>query len=625
MKAMLKNKFLVVSILTLALFMSYSCEEPDVYTFPEAPESELTILELMRKDPDFANFLYIVDLCGAECADSLFNQSRVYTVFASVNESYDVATVEERIANGDREGVFKEFVTSHVANNRHAANGQLGEDNTLLMLNGKLVEFSGDARSGYTFGTSKLLQTNIMARNGVIHKLSAPASYKPSLWESIKNVNSISAFWDFCLSFTKREFDKNSPQGDPVNQQPTYIDSLFIETNEMLNIMGSINNEDSTMVMYAPTDELWNSISDNILSFYNYRYESEFLSKMDQEEIDSISMISAQKQYLKYFTYSLSDQRVDGAVPTYDNLPDSMIARNGLSYPRKKFARNEFSVTETHVMSNGMLNVVDAMPLNPFNLWIDTIKFEPDLETVEDEDKYHTYLRESKGGSTYRTVSVAKLDQNPDVVGKLSNGQYFEASCAEKKANLLPVVKFFVKNIYSANYKIALITPPWFIKSYKDTIVDPANPTNPGANYPKYRKSYLRVSVMQNNELLGMFPSDSVKLRSGGYRVLETSAITPDTARIDTIFLKDENGEDKIFKFDYCENFGNLSELGDIEDKEYTVEIKIELLEPAYKRGSQYMAINNNRYAHRFLLDQILLIPVDPNEEESGTEDEPLD
>ena len=80
-----------------------------------------------------------------------------------------------------------------------------------------------------------------------------------------------------------------------------------------------------------------------------------------------------------------------------------------------------------------------------------------------------------------------------------------------------------------------------------------------------------------------------------------------------------------VFKFDYCENFGNLSELGDIDDKEYTVEIKIELLEPAYKRGSQYMAINNNRYAHRFLLDQILLIPVDPNEEESGTEDEPLD
>ena len=195
----------------------------------------------------------------------------------------------------------------------------------------------------------------------------------------------------------------------------------------------------------------------------------------------------------------------------------------------------------------------------------------------------------------YTTVNIAT--QNPDVTGILYGSNYLLAYTNEKNTSTLPSATFGITGTDSGRYKIALVTAPWFIESYEDTIVT-------STTAPKYRKSYLRVSVSQNNELKGMFPSDSVRLRVGGYRVLGTSAITPDTARIDTIFLKDTNGEDFIF------DLKNSSSAYDT-DLPNSIDVKVELLQPAYKRGNVYTAMSNNHYAHRFLLDQIMLVPVD--------------
>ena len=102
----------------------------------------------MQKDPDYANFLEVVDKCG--CLDSLLNQARVYTVWAPINSAVDKDALLEQIENGERETVFQQFVKYHISNYRHPANGTLEEDNSLLMLNGKYVAFVGDKENGYT-------------------------------------------------------------------------------------------------------------------------------------------------------------------------------------------------------------------------------------------------------------------------------------------------------------------------------------------------------------------------------------------------------------------------------------------------------------------------------------------
>lgn len=622
MKAMIKNKLFVALALAATLFASYSCEDNDYLEIPVEVNKYPTILEVLQKEADCSEFLQVVELCGVGCPDSLFNQSRVYTVFAPVNGSFDISAIEERLARGDREGVFKEYVKSHIANFRHTTGGDLAENNELLMLSDKYVAFSGNEADGFTFGGKELLETNIYARNGLVHKIAARFDYKPSIWESFKNINSISSFWDFCFSFTEKEFDPyNSILGDIVDQEQTYRDSAFNETNSMLNLMGSINNEDSLMIMYAPSNELWDAIYNDAYTFFNYDTE-EFTVKQ-KAEADSIAKLRGVKSYMKYFAYSLSDQRVNGAMTDFDNLPDSLAVRE-VGYPRKKYPTAEFSVVETYDMSNGKLMVVDAMPINPFNLWVDTIRIEPDTE--KSLGVFHNVRKDKDDNqqlntkATYSAVAVSEKEQNPDVEGKLSNGRYFLAAQADKsKPGELPRVTFFVKGVLSTNYKIALITPPWFIKSYNDTVVK-------NTTLPQYKDSYLRVRVRQKNELLAIIPSDSVNTgtdRKPEWSVLKEKAIVPDRSRIDTIFLKDEEGNDFIFNFKYCEDFSQLTELK-VEEEDYTVEVDIELLRPAEpktpgKPERGYKAVSNNNFSYRFLLDQIMLIPVeDAAEEESN-------
>lgn len=618
MKAMLKNKLSVALTLAVALFASYSCEdkEPEL-VFPGVVTAEKTALEVMLEDPDYAQFLQVVELCGAGCADSLFNQSRVYTIFAPVGDSFDMAAIEERIANGDREGVFKQYVKSHIANFRHAAVGDMNKK--MVMLNDKAVSFQGTTHSGYTFGGSKLTEYNIQVKNGIIHKIASPFDYKPSIWESLKGINSISSFWDFCSTFTRKEFDPwNSILGDIVNQEQTYRDSAFTEINDMLNMMGAINNEDSLMLMYVPTSELWDEIYTSSAGYFNYNTEDFTQKQLD--EADSISKIRGVKEYFRYLTFSMTDQKVGGVMTDFDNLPDSLAVRE-VGYPRKKYPTAEFSVVESHQMSNGMLKVVDAMPINPFNLWVDTIKIEPDVETASG---VFFNVRKDKDGNqvldkdaTYERISVSDKEKNPDVVGKLSNGQYLVALQPIKtKMTDLPKITFFVRNVLSTSYKIALITPPWFIKSYKDTLISKDSD-------PQYADSYLRVKVSQNNELMAVIPSDSFNIGTSktNFGVWEKHAIVPNRSRIDTIFLKDANGEDYIFNFKNCEDFSGLTELN-VKDEDYTVEINIELLRPLQynERNGRYTAKNANTFAFRFLLDQIMLIPVDVTEQEDDNQ-----
>jgi len=191
----------------------------------------------------------------------------------------------------------------------------------------------------------------------------------------------------------------------------------------------------------------------------------------------------------------------------------------------------------------------------------------------------------------YETVKVEA--QNPDVAGTLNGNDYLLAyQPTKQKMTDLPKATFETNIVHGGRYKIALVTVPWFIESYKDTLISKITD-------PLYADSYLRVRVNQNNEQLAMFPCDSFNIGTSktNFGVWEKHAIVPDRSRIDTIFLKDANNEDYIFDF----------------VNGHSVGVNIELLRPLQynERNGRYAAKNANNFAFRFLLDQIMLIPVD--------------
>lgn len=599
MKTMFKHKILVALAVVATLFASYSCEDKDVFVFPEPSDSELTLLSVMQKDPDYANFLEVVDKCG--CLDSLLNQARVYTVWAPINSAVDKDALLEQIENGERETVFQQFVKYHISNYRHPANGTLEEDNNLLMLNGKYVAFVGDKENGYTYGGREVVEANIHAKNGIIHKISTAVEYKPSIWEMFKSVNIISSFWDFCESFNEKEIDhNNSIPGPIVNQQPTYLDTLYVESNEILNFgnLGPIDNEDSTYIVYVPTTEVWNEITAEAATYFHYNTEE--FTEEQKIEADSLTQVRGAKEYLRYLTYSMTEQEFADKVIDFENLPDSLIAMYREN-PRKKVATADLTPIEILETSNGQLRVLDYMPFKPTDLWHDTIRLEADNNYNVRQDEFEDYVQRG----TFATVHVDEREQNEIYEGEVSGNSYLLAS---PSGAVLPTRTFFARDVLSAKYKIAVIAIP------EDLLTKGDGATNKN-------QSALTVSVAQSGTVMAEFPDPSLKvaLRGGNEGYLPENVIRPEKAAIDTIFLCDaETGEPHIFDFQYCEKFNGFTTKS-FDNKHYTVEITVSAARLAgRKMGNQYL--QSTEVDNNFRIDAILLIPVEDEDESAETE-----
>lgn len=599
MKNMFKHKLVAASALAIALFASYSCKEDDHFIFPEPANTELSTLEVMKKDPDFASFLEVADKCGA--LDSLLNQSRVYTVWAPVNEAVKKDSLIQCIEEGKREAVFQQFVKYHIANNRHAANGEIEPDNKLLMVNDKYVSFYGNTEDGYIFGNSNIIESNILTKNGLVHKISNVTKYDPSIWEALATINSVASFWEFCKSFTIKEIDKgNSIPGPIVNQQQTYLDTVYYERNEILNLnnLGPVDNEDSIYITFVPTSEVWNNLVAEAPAFF--RFNTEEWTEEQIIEADSIANVRGAKEYLRYLTYSMTEQEFVDKQIDFENLPDSLIAMHR-DYPdRKKFATAMFNTVETIKMSNGEIRVLGEMPFTPYDLWYDTIKVEAENEGMVRRIGEGNDATMSQAG-LFTTITLDEKKRNPAYEDELSQDRFVFANV---DGSTHPTRTYFFKNVLSAKYKIAIVTVPENITSDDDIV------SNKDKDPSKLNSSALRVTVNQGGKQLYANPASATTI-SGAQRYM--NAIRPRPLAVDTIFLVDvSTNEPYIFDFEYCEDFSGISTRA-FEDKDYTVEVKVESVRPA-KRGTGNRPAADNAYAQNFQLDQILLIPVREDE-----------
>ncbi|MBR5860567.1 MAG: hypothetical protein IKY71_04390 [Bacteroidaceae bacterium] len=89
MKTIFKHKFLAGAVALATIFATSSCEDTDtgLKVTGDVPYADKTLYEVLNAQEDLTSFMEVVNACGAECADSLFNKSRVYTVWAPVNEA----------------------------------------------------------------------------------------------------------------------------------------------------------------------------------------------------------------------------------------------------------------------------------------------------------------------------------------------------------------------------------------------------------------------------------------------------------------------------------------------------------------------------------------------------------
>lgn len=573
MKTIFKHKFLAGAALFAALFAAASCEDNDtgLKVTEDVPYADKTLYEVLNEQDDLTSFMEVINACGPEFADSLFNQSRVYTVFAPVNEAMD-AMKEELVAKlqneDEREQVLKTFVRAHVANHLRPANGVLEEGNRIMMLNDKKTEFTGSYSDGYEFDNVRIVEPNIRAWNGIVHKLEAPVEYKHSIWEFLA-VDSeemdgykVDSLANYLYSFNVREFDEyQSVLGPVVNGEQTYLDSVFVVSNKWLNPysgVGYIDLEDSIYTMYVPTNDVWNEYMALADSYFKYDCDAFMPATLDTTILDSLRNYYPRINFIKYLSYSEGERKYIEA-----KHPDSISPAYLSDYPRKVFPKsqleNEHVVLEKQ-MSNGFFKIVDKFPYSPLDLWLDTIK----LEAENNEMRFECSAPNNSN------ILAGKLQINREdsllLNSEVSGSYYFEAIPSKVTDGV--IVDFRIPNVMSTKYKVALIVLPKHI-------------ANPRVTAEELMPTYFNVKITQAG--------------SGTLYEYTDNKFTNRENVVDTLFLIDDKGEPAIIDIPACEYY-KLSSY-----KDYSTTITVSSINPGRSVPRKDTSIR---------LDAILLIPV---------------
>ena len=582
MNKIFRHKILAGAMLFGFMLAGSSCEdEVGIRVTPETPNADKTLYEVIVNDPDLTDFVEVVNACGAHCADSLFNQSRVYTVWAPVNGTFNkdsiiAETVADSTGNSNRDIVFRSFVEAHIANHLVAANGTLDEDNTVLLLNNKNAIFAGDYKNGYTFSGVSLdpNNTNIRMKNGLLHKIVSPSEYKYSIWEYMKIAHgdtwSIDSVAQYLYSYNVTEFNEGQSIAGPiVNGEQTYIDSVFTTSNKWLDPwggVGNINNEDSTYIVYVPTDELWEKMVKKAEAHYNYDFSFANMTEATKIERDSLRKYYARLNNLKYMTYSVNEQKhvasSDSAMPAYRGGKRALFAKADL----------EKNVIFEKEVSNGTFKIVDAMPYKPTDLWHDTISLEGENQAM------WNFGEEVPGEVETLTAYKSQLNKDSMLLGaEVSGGAYFSYT-RETAAN---TAKFKIPKVLSAKYHVAIV----FV---------PKNITNEFIDKDKMYPTKMTVKI---NQAPGK--GSAIKL----YEAPRAKALYTDPFKMDTLFLT-TNGEKAVIQPTYCEFYNGSA----AKDYNVTLEVSSILATNAEKnKGINYDPV--------LRIDKILFIPVLDTEE----------
>ena len=586
MNKIFRHKILAGAMLLGFMLAGSSCEDNvGINVSPEIPHADKTLYEVILNDPELTDFVEIINACGAHCADSLFNQSRVYTVWAPVNGTFNkdsiiAETVADSTGNSNRDIVFRTFVEAHIANHLVQANGTLDSDNYVLLLNNKNATFTGDYKSGYTFSGIQLDPdyTNVRVKNGLLHKIVSPSEYRYSIWEYLKiakgedwSVDSVSKYLYY---YNVTKFNEGlSLKGPVVNGEQTYLDSVFTTSNMWLDSwygVGLLNSEDSTYTVYVPTDEMWEKMVTKAEAHFNYNLSLVDIYKAIKVDPDSLRRYYARLHNLKYMTYSDLEQRYvessDSAMPAYRGGKRVLFAKADI----------EKNVIFEKELSNGTFKVVSAMPYLQTDLWHDTIFLEGENSAMWNEA---TSGKEATGEVERLYVNKTNINKVDSTLhgAEVSGGAYFNYP---KDAGSATAV-FKIPKVLSARYQVAVVFVP---KNITNEFADTA---------AMYRGKYL-INIKQGDNKIFTSTKNKLEFFTNKFG-LDTVYLTTDGSR---------DGERAVMKFPYCELYDGSTE------KDYNV--SLEITSQIATNAEKKKGIN---YDTSIRVDKIILIPVLDSEE----------
>lgn len=482
-----------------------------------ASNSDKTLWQVIKEDEALAPFAALLEKAGY---NTQLTQDRFFTVWAPVG---DFAYSEE-----DAELLEKEFVQNHIANYRHVGVGTLDEKNGVKMLNGKRLYFTGST-GNYYFNNVKVIETNIPAKNGVIHLIGGNGEYSKfsaNIWEYLEKNPKLAKFNAYLKEHTDSTINHTLSEagGSSINDlgQVVYADTVWNVTNVWWNRIGQFNNEDSAYTVIAPTDEAWDKMYTKVASYL--RFDSVQVSKEKDGSPDSLKDLMVKEYICRHLAFSQSVNPI-----TEIGAMDSLISTYQMAYNPVVFRDTECDslfanqVGEPVELSNGIVHIVDQLNYSPLTCWLDTIK-------MEAENTNYCYEFNNKDNLGYDNVVYQAVSVHRDSAyyESVSGGRYMLAE--ERVAGATgSVVKltYTLPNAYATKYRIKVVVVPAIYQNAEYVDKKPA-PITMGFIYPS--GDGLKEQI------------NSIEYKYSDY----------DYQRVDTLTFKDKAGNEFV-TVPYCE------------------------------------------------------------------------
>ena len=336
----------------------------------DVQQAERTLWDNISQNDQLSDFATLVKKAGF---DDELSQPHYYTVWAPLNGTYDASS----LMSADSATVLYQFVKSHIAEYNHSVSGLV--DERIHALNRKSFAFEGDGQ--YTYAGHTLRQLNLPNSNGIMHLLDGAARFYPNLYEYLFSCEGIDSVATFFKRYETSVLDtKNSVLGPTINGKQTYIDSVMITSNSLLNrIKAKLDKEDSTYTMLVPTNEAWLAHYDKISKCYNY-INTTVAQNIDEATSTSSAPTASVTVDAAYTKDSLTrlhlvsdlvynnnnyynNWLIDDTVEPYDTLYSTTSGY--MTNPQEIMSR----VIDRETMSNGTFCLVDSLAFRPWESW----------------------------------------------------------------------------------------------------------------------------------------------------------------------------------------------------------------------------------------------------------------
>jgi hypothetical protein len=445
-------------ILIAASFLYFSCNEKweEHYNEDNFDLPDYTLAQYIEEQSDLSIFNEMLKITGY---DSLIGSSQTFTVWAPKNDALS------GIDLSDTKTVLQ-VVQSHIARNKYSTINLEGKP--IKMLSNKYLKLE-QSSEGPVLAEVPIVLPNQPAKNGLLHFLDGYIPYQKNIWEYIGNAEGTDSLRDYLYGQTKKVFVAalSNEIGINDNGDPVY-DSVFVNRNEVLSVIGDLDTEDSIYTMLLLKDNAWIDATSRIESYFN---------------IPDIYGGAIRKKELTQL-FAVKDLVFRSELENPSSL-DSLKSTTRTTFYNPA---SIFDNTQQTSLSNGLAYETDVFPYADTTAWFKEIRIEAEMTTNRNNSNSNIYSR-IYGGDDY----------------DISNKRYVLVDPTGTSDIALPSVEFTIPNTLSATYNIYCVFVP-------NSITDPNNNKPMNA---KFVMNYIRTTggrTSRNNFRPEVTVTDSTKI-----------------------------------------------------------------------------------------------------------------